>query len=174
MIVVTASTPSATPPPPAFATASRNHYRAATLAAERDLRISADHLAGLAAECAVKAILADFLGSRLNTRNRLENTEVATVKGTPGNRKRKPQEHGHLPELWEHLTAVAHRRRGGGPGALFTQLIWNNPFAGWDVGDRYCDGTAITDTVIGRHLKAAYDLIAAHEQASILGTRTRT
>ncbi|ORT59288.1 hypothetical protein BKD26_14945 [Streptomyces sp. CB03238] len=172
MIVVTASTPSATQPPPAFATASRNHYRAATLAAAKDLRISADHLAGLAAECGIKAILADFLGSRLNTRNRLENAEVATVKGAPGSRTRKPQEHGHLPELWEHLTAVAHRRRGGGSGALFTQLIWKNPFAGWDVGDRYCDGTTITDAALDRHLKAAYDLIAAHEQASILGTRT--
>ncbi|MEW2548603.1 hypothetical protein AB0910_23010 [Streptomyces sp. NPDC047002] len=170
---MTAST-SPAPPPPAFAAASRNHYRAAALAAERGLRTSADHLAGLAAECGIKAILADFLGSRLNTRNRLENAEVATVKGAPGNRTRKPQEHGHLPELWEHLTAVAHRRRGGGAGALFTQLIWNNPFAGWDVGDRYCDGTALTDAVIDRHLKAAYDLIAAHEQASILGTRTRT
>lgn len=172
MIVVTASTPSATPPPPAFATASRNHYRAATLAAERDLRISADHLAGLAAECAVKAILIDFLGSRLDVWNKPEHPEVKYLDRS----RKKPQwtnKHGHLPELWEHLTAVAHRRRGGGSGALFTQLIWNNPFAGWDVGDRYCDGTAITDTVIDRHLKAAYDLIAAHEQASILGTRTR-
>lgn len=171
---MTASTPSAATAvqPPAFAAASRNHYRAATLASEKNLRISADHLAGLAAECAVKAILADFLGSRLNARNRLENAEVATVKGAPGNRTRKPQEHGHLPELWEHLTAVAHRRRGGGSGALFTQLIWENPFADWDVGDRYSDGTAITDSALDRHLKAAYDLIAAHEQAGILGTRT--
>ncbi|MHC0429479.1 hypothetical protein ACX6XY_04705 [Streptomyces sp. O3] len=169
---MTASTPSATQPPPAFSLASRNHYRAAILAAEQDLRISADHLAGLAAECGIKAILANFLGSRLNARNRLENDEVATVKGDPGNRTRKPQEHGHLPELWEHLTAVAHRRRGDGSGGLFTQLIWENPFASWDVGDRYCDGTSISDAALGRHLSAAYDLIAAHEQASILGTRT--
>ncbi|MEW2248450.1 hypothetical protein AB0907_14070 [Streptomyces sp. NPDC006975] len=172
---MTASTPSATQPP-AFATASRNHYRAAVLAAKENLRISADHLAGLAAECGIKAILADFLGSQLNTRNRLVNDEVATwvkKKGAPGVREWRPQEHGHLPELWEHLTAVAHRRRGGGAGALFTQLIWKNPFAGWDVAGRYCDGTAITDAEVDRHLKAAYDLIAAHEQAGILGTRTR-
>ncbi len=152
--------------------ASRHHYHAARLAAGENLRISADHLAGLAAECAVKAILGDFLGSRLNSRNRLEHEEVATVKGALGNRTRKPMEHGHLPELWEHLTAIAHRRRGGGSGALFTQLIWENPFDGWDVGDRYCDGTAITEADLDRHLKAAYDLIAAHEQAGILGTRT--
>lgn len=172
---MTASTPSATQPP-AFATASRNHYRAAALAAGEGLRISADHLAGLAAECGIKAILADFLGSQLNPRNRLVNDEVATwekKKGAPGVRVWRPREHGHLPDLWEHLTAVAHRRRGGGSGALFTQLIWENPFAGWSVGDRYCDGTTITDDVLDRHLKAAYDLIAAHEQASILGTRTR-
>ncbi|NNN31020.1 hypothetical protein HLK59_11685 [Streptomyces sp. S3(2020)] len=171
---MTASTSSAATAaqPPAFAAASRNHYRAATLASEKDLRISADHLAGLAAECAVKAILIDFLGSRLNARNMPEHPEVKYLDRS----RRTPQwtnKHGHLPELWEHLTAVAHRRRGGGSGALFTQLIWENPFADWDVGDRYCDGTAITDTILERHLKAAYDLIAAHEQAGILGTRTR-
>jgi hypothetical protein len=172
VIVVTASTPSATPPPPAFATASRNHYRAALLAAAKDLRISADHLAGLAAECAVKAILIDFLGSRLDARNMPEHPEVKYLDRS----RKKPQwtnKHGHLPELWEHLTAVAHRRRGGGSGALFTQLIWKNPFADWDVADRYCDGTAITEADVDRHLKAAYALIAAHEQAGILGTRTR-
>ncbi|WP_338118056.1 hypothetical protein [Streptomyces coryli] len=168
---MTASTPSATQPP-AFAVASRNHYHAARLAAEEDLRISADHLAGLAAECAVKAILIDFLGSRLNVRNMPENPEVEALYRL-GNTMKWKKQHGHLPELWEHLTAVAHRRRGGGSGALFTQLIWENPFAGWDVADRYCDGTAITEAGVDRHLKAAYALIAAHEQAGILGTRTR-
>ncbi|MGF3217339.1 hypothetical protein [Streptomyces albidoflavus] len=168
---MTASTPSATQPP-AFAVASRNHYRAARLAAKEDLRISADHLAGLAAECAVKAILIDFLGSRLNARNMPENPEVEALYRV-GNTMKWKKQHGHLPELWEHLTAVAHRRRGGGSGALFTQLIWKNPFAHWDVGDRYCDGTAITKADIDQHLKAAYALIAAHEQAGILGARTR-
>ncbi|MFG3145342.1 hypothetical protein [Streptomyces sp. NPDC048243] len=169
---MTASTPSAAPPPPAFAKASRNHYRAAMLAAAKHLRISADHLAGLAAECAVKAILIDFLGSRLDASNKPEHPEVKYLDRS----RKKPQwtnKHGHLPELWEHLTAVAHRRRGGGSSALFTQLIWENPFAGWDVADRYCDGTAITEADIDRHLEAAYALIAAHEQAGILGARTR-
>jgi hypothetical protein len=143
------------------------------LAADEDLRISADHLAGLAAECAVKAILIDFLGSRLNARNMPENPEVEALYRV-GNAMKWKKQHGHLPELWEHLTAVAHRRRGCGSGALFTQLIWKNPFAGWDVANRYCDGTAITDAEVDRHLKAAYDLIAAHEQAGILGTRTHS
>jgi hypothetical protein len=170
MTVVTASTPPAAQPP-AFAAASVHHYHAAVLATEKNLRISADHLAGLAAECGIKAILVDFLGSRLDARNRPEHPEV-TYLDRSGRKPRWTNKHGHLPELWEHLTAIAHRRRGGGVGALFTQLIWNNPFEGWDVADRYCDGTTITDAVLDRHLKAAYDLIAAHEQASILGTRT--
>lgn len=171
MISVTASTISATTPPPAFAAASRHHYQAARLAEQRRLWISADHLAGLAAECAIKAILTDFLGSKLNERNMPVHPEVKYLDRS----KKKPEwthKHGHLPELWEHLTAVAQHRRDAGAGALFTQLIWENPFVGWDVADRYCDGTAITEEVLDRHLKAAYDLIAAHEQARILGMGT--
>lgn len=166
MIVVTASSPTASRPP-AFAAAGRNHYQAALLAARDRLRISADHLAGLAAECAIKAILLDFLGSELNDRDRPVNKQERTKDP---NRRHPDMEHGHLPPLWEDLTALAHRRQDAAAGVLFAELLWHNPFDGWDVGGRYCDGTAITGPDLDRHIKAAHDLIAAHEQASILGT----
>lgn len=169
MIVVTAPTTSASQPP-AFAAAGRDHYHAAALAAGNQLnqvRISADHLAGIAAECAIKAILMDFLGSELNEYDRPVHPQEK-IRNT--SKKRPHLEHGHLPELWEHLTAIAHRRADSAAGVLFAELLWENPFADWSVGDRYCDGTAITQQNLDRHLKAAHDLIAAHEQAKILGT----
>ncbi|MFF3140934.1 hypothetical protein ACFVRU_04145 [Streptomyces sp. NPDC057927] len=166
---MTAPTTTSASQPPDFTKAGRSHYHAAMLASGGELRIAADHLAGLAAECAIKAILIDFLGSRLNAYNRPFNAEVKILDRS----KKKPfwtDKHGHLPELWEHLTAVANRRQSAAAGVLFAELVWKNPFADWDVGDRYCDGTAITQQNLDRHLKAAHDLIAAHEQACILGT----
>jgi hypothetical protein len=173
-------TPPTTPgvPPPAFRAASRHHYDTAQLAAGNRLRISADHLAGLAAECAIKAILLDCLGSALTGKGRPfhpELKEEAKERMQREGLKDLPQQdymHGHLPWLWGQLCAVAGRRRGREVGPLFTQLIASNPFLGWAVEGRYCDETSITEADLARHLQAAYDLIAAHEQARTLGTGT--
>lgn len=172
MTSVTASTQPAAAQPPTFGKVSRDHYRAAQLAAaDGELRASADHLAGLAAECAIKAILLDFLGSRLRRSGKPYHPQVALPD--PTRRESKwSNDHGHLPELWEHLTAIVHRRKDAAAGILFTALIWKNPFDDWDVANRYSDGATISRHDLDRHLKAAYDLIAAHEQAHILGTRT--
>ncbi|MGA5000787.1 hypothetical protein ACPCB7_22470 [Streptomyces arboris] len=160
-----------TSPPPDFARASVHHYRSAVLATGEQWQISADHLAGLAAECAIKAILITFLGSELKPNHMPHHPEMK-FPDPKRNEKRWDGQHGHLPALWEQLTAVAHRRKDAAVGILFTQLIWQNPFADWEVSDRYCDGSALTQQHVDRHLKAAHDLIAAHEQARILGTGT--
>ncbi|WP_405984917.1 hypothetical protein [Streptomyces sp. NBC_00872] len=160
-----------TSPPPDFARASVHHYRSAVLATGARWQISADHLAGLAAECGIKAILISFLGSELKPNGMPHHPEMKF----PHHQKKQKNwdgQHGHLPALWEQLTAVAHRRNDTAAGLLFSQLLWENPFADWDVGDRYCDGTMLTKEHVDRHLKAAHDLIAAHEQARILGTGT--
>jgi len=164
-------------PPPAFQAASRHHYETAQLAAGSQLRISADHLAGLAAECAIKAILLDYLGSALKKGRPFhqELKEDARKRMEREGLKYLPQQdfmHGHLPSLWGQLSTIAGRRRGREAGPLFTQLIASNPFHGWFVEGRYCDGTTITEADLARHLQAAYDLIAAHEQARTLGTGT--
>lgn len=160
--------------------ASGHHYRSAKLAAGDQLHISADHLAGLAAECAIKAILLDYLGSRLNEKQRAYSPDLMIPQQQqppPGSEKPKKQDrkeyvHEHLPELWGQLSTIASRRRGRETGPLFMQLIQQNPFHDWDVGGRYCDGTAISEEDLTRHMQAAYDLLAAHEQARTLGTGT--
>lgn len=177
VIDVTAPTPSVAPPP-AFRTASGNHYHTAKLAAGNRLPISADHLAGLSAECAIKAILLDYLGSQLNHKSRPYSPElmVTPQPAAPGQKAKKQDQkeylHEHLPELWGQLSAVANRRKGREAGPGFMQLLQQNPFHDWHVAGRYCDGTTITEADLARHLQAAYDLIAAHEQARILGTGT--
>lgn len=179
VIVVTAPTTSAAPPP-AFRAASGHHYHSARLAAADRLTIAADHSAGLAAECAIKAILLDYLGSRLNDKQRPYNSalELSSQPNPPGGKWRKQDRkeylHEHLPDLWGQLTAILDRRRARETGVLFLRLIGHNPFHDWDVSGRYCDGTAISEADLDRHLRAAYDLLAAHEQARILGTGALT
>ncbi|MDB1088773.1 hypothetical protein PJ985_14490 [Streptomyces sp. ACA25] len=172
---MTAPTTSAAPPP-AFRDASGHHYHAARLAADRRLTIAADHSAGLAAECAIKAILLDYLGSRLNDKQRpySEDLKLDAQLNPPGGKRRKQPRteylHEHLPELWGQLTTLLDRRRARETGTLFLRLIGHNPFHDWNVADRYGDGTAISDADLRRHLRAAYELLAAHEQARVLGT----
>ncbi|MFE4213613.1 hypothetical protein [Streptomyces sp. NPDC056844] len=180
MIVVTApaAQPTSASQPPAFLKASGHHYRSAQLATKDELHISADHLAGLAAECAIKAILLDYLGSRLNEKQRPFSPDLMIPQQRPVNgvkpkkQDRKEYSHEHLPELWGQLSTIASRRRGRETGPLFMQLIQQNPFHDWDVGGRYCDDTNISDADLTRHLQAARDLLAAHQQAITLGTGT--
>ena len=175
VIVVTAASPP-TPRPPAFLAASRHHFDTAKLASDKQLRISADHLAGLAAECAIKAILVDFLGSRIKKSGKAYSPDLkakAQEKMQRDNLDRIPEQdywHGHLPDVWGHFTAVVQGRPGRSAGPDFTGLLGQNPFDGWDVAHRYCDDTEITEALVAQHIQAARTLIAAHEQARKLGT----
>lgn len=164
--------------PPSFPKASGHHYGTARLSEARRLRISADHLACLSAECAIKAIPQDYLGSRLNTRNRLFSPELmARQQSAASEQKQKKQDdkeynHEHLPGPWGQLSTVAQKRTGRGAGPQFMQLLQRNPFHDRHVARRYCDDSTIAQADLDRHLSAARALIAAHEQASILGTGT--
>ncbi|MFB8177752.1 hypothetical protein ACFC8N_17150 [Streptomyces sp. NPDC055966] len=176
---MTAPTPSAppTPPPPDFRAAGEHHYRTARLAADAQLSVSADHLAGLAAECAIKAILLAYLGSRLSTKDKPFSPalKLPPPQPTPGE-KVKPQppkeyEHGHLPDLWAQLAEVVKISQGR-VGPVFQQMLQQNPFQSWHVAGRYCSGTSISTSDIEQHLKAAYNLIAAFEYARQTGNGT--
>ncbi|MBB4963045.1 hypothetical protein [Saccharothrix violaceirubra] len=116
---------------------------------------NADHFAGIAAECALKGILHEFLGATPNQRGLLEHPQMSGKK-----------EAGHLPGLWSQLSAVATGRNA----AQFAELISApNPFASWDVAERYSDGTHISDQRSAEHLAAARNIIALYERAKIDG-----
>ncbi|MGA5441984.1 hypothetical protein ACPCKW_21020 [Streptomyces griseoincarnatus] len=176
---MTAPKTPAIPPPPDFWAAGQNHYHAAKLAADRRLPVSADHLAGLAAECAIKAILLACLGSQLNPKNKPFHPALKQPpqQQPQAGQKAKQQhwseyEHGHLPDLWAQLAEVVKLSAGRQVGPMFQQMLLQNPFHSWHVAARYCNGTSISTADLQRHLKAAYDLIAAFEYARQTGNGT--
>ncbi|MFI9384140.1 hypothetical protein [Kutzneria sp. NPDC052558] len=138
-----------------FATAARRHYADGDHLFSMQRYASADHLAGFAAECALKVILLQFLGATL-------------VKGKPvsviGGGQKVP--HSHLPPLWDNLPLVASGRGGASFVALMTKP---NPFVGWAVDDRYSDGKHIDPVQVRAHLDAAKQIIAIQQQAQIAG-----
>ncbi|MBT0770967.1 hypothetical protein KIH74_18660 [Kineosporia sp. J2-2] len=117
---------------------------------------NADHLAGLAAECLLKAILLDFLGGRMG---RIK-PETVTPEG-------RVVEYGHLPDVWDHLALHAQGRSGA---QFLTLISSDNPFRGsWQVWDRYANGTAVTPEICRSHLEAATTVARLHQQAQLDG-----
>ncbi|WP_189224282.1 hypothetical protein [Saccharothrix coeruleofusca] len=141
------------PPWSAFGDAARRHHADARALSELGRHGNADHLAGVAAECGLKAIIVEHLGG------------VVTPTGKPKHTLAQDKL-GHLPDLWDQMPLVARGRNG----AQFVELITDeNPFSRWDVSERYSDGTHITATRAAEHLASAARIIAIHERATIDG-----
>jgi len=148
-------------PPPAapthFAAAGRRHLDDGQELFRQGRHVTADHLAGLAAECGLKAILIDFLGATLSSRG------IPQIQQGTGT---FPLRH-HLPELWGQVGAYATGRSGTQFIALLTAT---NPFASWDIADRYADGSGITQQSSKNHLTTAVSVTRIHEQARLNGS----
>ncbi|MEU6130297.1 hypothetical protein ABZ805_14090 [Saccharopolyspora sp. NPDC047091] len=136
-----------------FAEAAVRHYRDAELLLGRQRVANADHLAGIAAECALKAILIGHLGGVLH-----------------GDRPKHPAEpkatYGHLPGLWHELSLLPAGRTGG---AFHQAISAANPFEHWTVFERYSDGAHIDAARADAHLAEARKLLSFHQQAQING-----
>jgi hypothetical protein len=114
----------------------------------------ADHLAGIAAECALKAILLGYLGATLNPSNFPVHPQV-------------PRSLSHVDRLWNQLPQMVS---GRSIGPTFTALIaGTNPFAAWAVDDRYSDGNAITEGGARAHVLKAQEILGILEQAMLTG-----
>ncbi|MFC9678867.1 hypothetical protein [Streptomyces sp. NPDC056948] len=147
------------PPPHTFLKAGHDHYKAA-LQLSKDAKLTgpADHLAGLAAECVVKAMLMDFFGAKQDT-----------PYGKPYSQK-TPQDrrtwHEHMPKVWDHLQLIASGHRGS---LIRQQLPAQNPFSTpsdeWDVYHRYRDGDGFPSGRLPRHLATVLGLINAYDSA---------
>jgi len=140
---------------PDFLAASHRHFDDATLLNEHQRFPAADHLAGFAAECALKAILLGFLGATLGP------------KGIPASAvEERTVEHRHLPGLWSQVAQCA-----AGRNALrFAELVGGpNPFARWDIADRYSVCTHINAADVSDHLAAAARVLAIQQQAAMDG-----
>ncbi|MFD3676456.1 hypothetical protein [Streptomyces sp. NPDC058613] len=156
---MTASTPPQ-PAPHTFLKAGHDHYKAALRLSEKApvLPGPADHLAGLAAECVVKAMLMDFFGAKQDSAYGIPYTQKTAND--------KQTKHRHMPEVWDQLQLIASGHRG----SLIRQRIpAQNPFSApsdeWDVAHRYCDGDSLDPQRLPRHMATALALIEAYESA---------
>lgn len=118
---------------PDFAGAGRRHLDDAKKLNDDDRLPNADHLAGLAAECSLKAILIRGFGVAVGTDGRPTGHAM----------------HGH--DLW--VKSRIHVR--GRFGSQFFNLLKRSPFNNWGVDQRYDDGAAITALIVDAHLLAA-------------------
>ncbi|MFI2435758.1 hypothetical protein [Streptomyces sp. NPDC018693] len=151
-----------------FLEAGRGHYGAAAQLAKEPKHVGpADHLAGLAAECAVKAMLLDYFGSVQDTPLGIPYSPKIRNRPVPSKTQQKKAEkeslHWHMPDVWNDLMKLADGRRGA---LILSHLPQDNPFAEatdeWSVDHRYVDGQQISKERVARHLEAARTLIAAY------------
>jgi hypothetical protein len=71
----------------------------------------------------------------------------------------------HVNNLWPEMAMIIRNRSAN---SLVPQLA-GQPFADWNVNERYCDGSHLTPAVVAGHLAAARDVVGLLEQAHIDG-----
>ena len=103
---------------------------------------NASHLYGVAAECALKAILHRWVPSR--------------------------PKRGHMPAIWGEFATHANTAKHG-LSALLTSTT--NPFSGWNIGDRYLSRSDMrfNQEAVRTHRQAALSARAVLEHAVVNG-----
>jgi len=111
---------------------------------------NADHLCGIAAECALKTIMM-ALGMTLK----------------PGGKPVEPEGQNHINKLWIEFISFAQARGGSKYAAMIDPTI--NPFDDWKVDQRYEHRSIITDAKVENHRKAAENIMAILDMAILDG-----
>lgn len=129
---------------PNYGVAARRHFEDGKCLFDQGARhyAGADHLFGLAVECALK-------------RN-LQNAHLLTLSpdGRPHQENLKGGT-GHCPDVWaEYLIYLGNVR-------TLPPISKDNPFSDWDISDRYSDGRAMNFGCVKQHLDAAKAVLSA-------------
>lgn len=133
-----------------FCDAAQRHWEdAGYLLADARLA-NADHLFGLSAECALKAIML-ALGMTLHP------------DGAPADRQHRV----HINQLWNEFVSFANARSG----AHYASLLFGipNPFINWNVNQRYNHRADVTPKVVEDHYEAARKVKQVFDQAVLNG-----
>ena len=131
-----------------FSQAGRRHFADCRPLAGLHRAGNASHLAGVAAECALKAILQ---GLGLLTLD---------IKGMPEDRKHRH----HIDKIWnEFQTALSGRR------AAKYALDGGNPFDDWRIDHRYEADSTIVLSIAERHRSGADRALLLLESAQLEG-----
>lgn len=119
-----------------------------------DTRLAnADHLFGLAAECALKAVM-QALGMALGS------------SGAPVDQQYRV----HINRLWDEFVSFASGRSGGKYAAAL--IASANLFANWDVNQRYEHRSQFMQVDVQRHQQGAKHTMSVLQQAVIDGVVT--
>ena len=132
-----------------FRDASERHWDDAGHLFTHTRLANADHLFGLAAECALKAVML-ALGMNLRPNGRPEDPYAI-----------------HINRLWDEFITFA-RGRGG---AHYVAMLrgGQNPFDDWHVSQRYDHRTQFRQTVVENHRQASEETIRVLEAAILNG-----
>ena len=122
--------------PTDFRDAAERHFEDAEYLEVDERLANTDHLYGLAAECALKAVMR---GLGMNLR----------PDGAPD----QSQHRVHIDGLWGEFVTFSQNRGG----IKYTSSIasTNNPFSDWEVGLRYNHRNDITSEMLTRHKNGA-------------------
>lgn len=136
-----------------FDCSAKRHVADAELLHSHSRPANADHLAGLAAECALKGLIAGFLGGHVDQ-------DGLVVHPDTGKQIKK-----HVNTLWPEMSTILRTRS---VNALMP-LLTSAPFADWKVDERYCDGSHLTPAAVSNHISAARTVVGILEQAHLDG-----
>lgn len=131
------------PVPEDFANAADRYWLDANSLHQTGRLATADHLFGVSAECALKAVMVKLSGK------------------TSLPRKYKI----HLPFIWDEFVAYIPLS-GIHP---YASMLPSNLFTGWDVGDRYGHDTQFTAPRIATHRAASLQANKVLEKARLDG-----
>ncbi len=135
---------------PDFADAAERHWEDSELLLAEQRLANADHLLGLSAECALKAVMLG-LGMTLKP------------SGVPEQRRHQV----HINNLWDEFQTFAASRGGAHYAAILSRL--SAPFDGWDISDRYASRTDIEEDSVSRHRMGARQARACLQTAMLDG-----
>lgn len=126
-----------------FANAADRYWIDANTLHQSGRLATADHLFGVSAECALKAIMVKLSGKT----------------SLPGKYKI------HLPYIWNEFIAYIPLS-GTHP---YAGVLSSNPFSGWDVSDRYGHDSQFTASRVANHRAASSQAYKVLEKARLDG-----
>jgi hypothetical protein len=128
-----------------YRASAQRHYKDAEFLHESKRMPNADQLYGLAAECALKAVM------------------VGLGAGTsPVGDLADRQHRVHIDALWAEFRAFADGRKGA---RYLNKLSVDNPFSDWRIEYRYADDNHVPPKAIFAHRTGAYEALVALERA---------
>lgn len=127
-----------------FKNAARRHHQSAELLYQKDFWGDADHLYRFSAECVLKAIMI-----ALNAQNK------------SGDLK-KDRHRQHINVLWNEYNSFVNGRNNAGYA-----LSGPNPFADWDIAQRYAGSKDFSRELVEPHRNAIAPLFKLLDKARV-------